>query len=283
MSQRPKNFATYTFPPNQLYIDNGTSLRVTVWVYSTGTPQIQFTGQMLRYPDNEVVNFSEIITPTTALAANVINVPITAGFLMSCAVTVIPDATNLRNQIFAKVEQFYGSQYITTILQGYVKNNASLSYPGGSSLTLPTDGKGQFRVQVGASTVQPGVNSSLRINSIICQVTTDATVLDRYLYLTTQNVGSNNILSWIVPQVMTASKVYYIALHYPGNNLPYYFPAIPGGVPGANVIQGTIPEFYLDFNVAPFIPTFSMTLLNPGVADAIAGQVITLEQWINPL
>lgn len=282
MSQRPKNFATYTFPPNQLYIDNGTILRVTVFAYSSGAPQIRVTGQMLRWPDNEVVNFQTLFTPTVALAANVVDIPITAGFLMSCAVTVVPDSTNRRNQIFAKVEQFYGSQYICTIIQGYVRNNISLSYPG-TGLTDPSSGKGYFRLIVGTNTVSPGVNSSLRINSIICQVTTDATVGDRYLNLTTQNVGNNNEIQWFVPQAMTASKTYYIQLHYPGNNQMSFFPGIPGFAGGAEVIQGTIPEFYLDYNVAPFIPNFSMSLLNPGAGDAIAGQIITVEQWVNPV
>lgn len=228
-----------------LYIRGGDALQFTVY-NSVSSLVVQFRGFLLN-ADQRIVPFSVQINPTSDRAATSVTETIGEGVLLHLTAFITTGNAN-RGQAYCRVRILQGNPSTpmptATILQGYVTDDYSPSFPGGK-MEGPLEGPG-YVYTTGTTdpaagtgkTAQVPDGATWRLLSIHALFDSDSNAGNRSIYAVSDD-GTNTLWLSISPTVITADQLREVAwgvgfdrninTTYGGEMLPLPATRIPAG------------------------------------------------------
>jgi hypothetical protein len=257
--------------PATLYIGPGEELRIRVSSSVVGA-YIKISSRIL-LADGTIVPVEDTVFPTSDRVANVWQFGLPEGFLLGFRMR--PFIGIPTGRVFGSAMIVKGGVLTTTVLQqltsGYMSDNRELTWPLGTS-DAPRAGPGWIRSIVGTNPAAGSeisetvpTNAYWRIQSILFNFVSDATVINRHVRLVFDD-GTNNMLSVEPNATQAASLNYYY--NY-GHGLPYK--AVLSGYP-----VNPLPD---DLILAPGW-RFRTTTSFIQAGDDYGAPNFTVEEWI---
>jgi hypothetical protein len=259
-------------PPSQVYVTNQDVLTLFGATRQIGE-QIIVTYRLLR-ADGELITGQFIVAILGDGNVAVQSEPLAEGFLLSLAVRAAVATT--RGQTFARLFLqnpslgLFIPSYM--LMADYVTTAMSPAYPNGR-VSMPTEGPGWVHAvavanppaQIETQFIVPG-NVRWRLNTLICTLTTSATIINRIVGLTVSSPGRVEYTGG-AGQVQGASAGFIYT----------WAAGVPAVFDGqAEVIQSLPNDFMLPETAV--ITTFTRNLQ---VGDQFTNATVLVEEWLN--
>lgn len=230
--------------PFQFYADGTENLRLRIW--SSIATTVGLSGRWLR-TNNEVHQFRHDFSTTTDRLPVEFNIPIDAGYMLSCSLGIFGSTVTRIGQVFVQLALVRGrgdaALECGTILQGYVATSHWIAFPG-SPIMHSLEGPGFKHLELPANPlagndfrVPVPEHAMWRIYYVYAVFVTSAVAGNRFPQFGI-NSGVATVLNRVqAPQVVGAGA---------GFNF-FWSPNIPFGPAAtaiANCVQIPMPEPY---------------------------------------
>lgn len=255
-----------------LYIRGGDAVQFTVFS-SVASQVVSFRGYLLN-TDNRICPFNVAVAPTSDRVATSVQETIGEGILLHLTAFLTTGSAN-RGQTYCRVRILQGNPTTpmpnATILQGYVTDNTSPTFPGGNN-EGSLDGQGYVAQQRPAN---PGAGNDISVvvptgarwkfHGMGFDVTSSADVADRFIALYVDDAGRSIFTSAYGPaQAASLTKSYYFA------NCGYFTTAFV-----SNNLSIGFPNLILAAGMH-----ISSSAFNLQLADTITSVTLLIEEWI---
>lgn len=262
-------------PPTALYVTQDDQLRITVWA-DVQLTQVALTLRLLE-PNGEIHQLQWQFNCQTNIIPNFFQRVLSEGFVLDATLVTTTSSTR-RGQCFARVSVFRGVStgllHHGVLFQGYLTTACFLQFPGGQ-IQDSASGPGAI-VNTNIANPAAGVDwvytvplqHRARIMMVRATLTTSATVANRLVILTMQDLSLNTLFGIEPPAVQAASLA----------NAYNWGAGMPSAAIVANNLKCPLPEQLVltgGQRIAPATGSIQ-------AADQWSAIWVTVEQWWEP-